>query len=233
MADKKRVRMDELMPQAGSTSAEASVDVRRRRSMVPALIARQSADLTKRKTVLSAMLPHMNGAWEATLEVSGQHTLQWPAFSSPKGKLPAGKCCVYIFPLICFRDERSPSGYGDLKPLADQELDLFSEMLLAITQDCPDMLITPDASGASLLHGLLISNHDDAVAIAMDMFEREPSLACEAHGPGLFIGENSLHLLCVHERERIASPRVANPRRPMRMCDHAHTHTALLCSPLS
>lgn len=140
------------------------------------------------------------------LDFSGQHTISWSeSLCAPSGaadQLPAGECNLYRFPTVSLAN-----GEGEVDAQGVR-LAILREIITGLclaggpsSDATSDAALVPDASGAYLMHGLLIANSDEAVGLALGLLERRSELISQAHAPGHFAGENILHVLAVNQRQ--------------------------------
>ena len=135
---------------------------------------------------------------ELSLDYTAKHTIAWEA---PLGELPAGECCVYVYPMV------KTVGSAAAVSVGGAQLAALRSALIALVPESSDAASDPmlvaDASGARLVHGLLIANNDEALSLAYDMFAARPALLPLPHLEGPFVGENALHVLAVNRRHEM------------------------------
>lgn len=134
-------------------------------------------------------------------EYSVQHTLSWDAAITLGGvTLSPGSCNLYGFPAVSAPGEEP-------QMLTGRRLELLCRAILAAatSSDAPEggggMCHKADASGAYVLHVLLIANTPAALALAMALAHARPRLLLQSHAEGFFTGEHGLHILAVNRRE--------------------------------
>lgn len=140
---------------------------------------------------------------------SGQHTVAWHEQIALPGviidglpaRLPPGAANIYNYPQVSFAHLRK--GLTILPPPA--VLLVLDELLIAClldTDDATSLACKRDTSGSTPLHGLLVANTPQALALALRVYQRRPALLLQAHtSSGPFLGENALHILAVNRRE--------------------------------
>ncbi len=144
-----------------------------------------------------ALALKVKGAVDVILSFEAQFTLVW---ESPVGELPAGECNLYCFPQIITAEGKAITPKGPA-------LEELKELVRGLGSASPaagttlDAMTVPDASGARLVHGLLIANQRHAVECALDLLEMRPALVPIAHAEGDFKDENCLHVLAVNRRQ--------------------------------
>ena len=82
-------------------------------------------------------------------------------------------------------------------------------ILIKLAENEPDRLLDEgmtDLTGASVIHNLLLSNHDEALSLAAELVKRVPKLLYLTHIDNggilcLFKGEGPLHIAAVNQRE--------------------------------
>mmetsp|Transcript_379 Transcript_379/g.683 ORF Transcript_379/g.683 Transcript_379/m.683 type:complete len:945 (+) Transcript_379:16-2850(+) len=152
--------------------------------------------LSEEKTpvnVFSVSIGYNSYSVEHIINASGQHTIKWAEPIGPS-HLPPGEMNLYTFPTaVC---------EGSTRLLDGAELEDLKTVLVSLGTDpgC-EMFNTPDAVGALPIHALLVSNSPEAVALSMEIFRGLPSMLSRAHCEGPFVGENTLHVLAVNQRE--------------------------------
>mmetsp|Transcript_60800 Transcript_60800/g.135479 ORF Transcript_60800/g.135479 Transcript_60800/m.135479 type:complete len:725 (-) Transcript_60800:117-2291(-) len=110
-------------------------------------------------------------------------------------------------------EPRAVSAYAELLLQVEQEVVGRSESEAAGRSDggvpTSSVLSMMDASGATMLHGLLIANTDAAIEVVFRIFEELPQALLQAHGSTrdsgpLFVGENHMHILVTNARNEQA-----------------------------
>ena len=139
-----------------------------------------------------------------------QHTLRWSspirgassAGTSEATALAPGSCCLYRYPKLVPRE-------GLVLPVSDAEVQLLHKVLLAIalgptaSDDAGEnrFLDVFDGSGATVVLALLIANTAAAIELFMAIVRHTPRALLAEHGPGPFLGENTIHVMMVNRRE--------------------------------
>ena len=76
------------------------------------------------------------------------------------------------------------------------------EMVLAVAKRVPSAHSVPDATGASPIHALCISNHEASLALMFAIIAGNPRILTSVHSSdGPYTGESCLHILIVNRRE--------------------------------
>ena len=123
----------------------------------------------------------------ATVIQQGQHTLVWKEpLVDGDTKIEPGSLNLYKY----------PDAYGG------KELVLLRSVLLGLAKT--HCFHNTDACGACPIHALVVSNSESSLELAMDIFEKVPTLLLQTHASGPFTGEGVLHILCVNRREEEA-----------------------------
>ena len=124
---------------------------------------------------------------KAAIEREFQHTLVWKEpLVDGDTKIEPGSLNLYKY----------PDAFGG------KELVLLRSVLLELAKT--DCFHDTDRAGACPIHALVVSNSDSSLELAMEIFEKVPTLLPQTHAPGPFTGEGVLHFLCVNRREEEA-----------------------------
>lgn len=174
---------------------------------------------------------------ELTLNYSERMELRWEAIEGEHGRIiEGGKMSLIAFPkYVMSGDERSqrataaaPESHASELSPDILTLEIMIEQL--VDQHGGDIEDLRDASGAGLIHCLVLANTTASIRLAMKLFALRPSLLLCVHEKGrnlpneklagVFDGEGSLHVLAVnkHEKEFIQCVELAQeqlePNRP-------------------
>ncbi len=137
--------------------------------------------------------------------VEGKLTLAWTEARAPlepnAPTLAAGSCGLYAYPKVTFDGDDEKSSI-----LEGSQLEQLDAMLLELQQEIPECMRARDATGSPAPLALLVANTSASLALAMQIYERQPSLIVEAHeevpgGAAIFTGENCLHCLSANSHE--------------------------------
>jgi hypothetical protein len=112
--------------------------------------------------------------------------------------LPAGRCNLYQFPRVSFADEP----LQDTRQPTPSELRVLCALMAALLTDQAGRYHEhEDVTAAKPIHALLIANTPSAIALSSHVIRQVPRHMLDAHGDGMFYGENCLHVLCANGRE--------------------------------
>lgn len=112
--------------------------------------------------------------------------------------LRPGRCNLYQFPKVSFIDEE---GDGTRQPTPSELRALCALVMALLRDESHAYYAREDASGARPIHALLIANNQFSMALCMRLVGWSPMRILDAHGAGMFYGENCMHVLCVNSRE--------------------------------
>ena len=167
---------------------------------------------------------------DCSLDIVGQHTIQWQGPIAIKGETPAGKSKnrrssmqnqltegtslptgsvnLYTYPTIATKV------VGEDGKVAERKYKVEGAQLLALRQLVKAVFLSQteamsthsDEVGAFPIHALVVGNTPEALELATEIFEAKPSLLKILHttsraGLPLFFGESTLHILCVNQQE--------------------------------
>ena len=141
------------------------------------------------------------------LKRARRHQVQPTIADAPSGvtsqevqnTLPAGSCNLYNFPII--KTSTDPKGRH---PTAT-ELRILHRIMIALYMQS-GCLDRPDEVGAYPVHALAVSNVPESIALVVELHRQRPDLMTLMHvghrsGVPVFVGETTLHIFAVNERE--------------------------------
>ena len=107
----------------------------------------------------------------AVLHYEHQHTVRWSGtlrHSTSADTLPAGACNLYTYPSV--HAEGLPKAVEVSGAMLNALKSLVTRLVMTPPSEAghADVLCLPDSSGACILHGLLIANHDESVELALE-----------------------------------------------------------------
>lgn len=148
---------------------------------------------------------------EVWLDLDGQMTLVFPHKLS--GRLARANLVKYpevqLTDAVAGRQEANgaPMSITEMVDLSSSLSRIVRQTLLGIAGELPEALLrAADLTGAGVLHCLLLSNHDEALKLSLELIQTLPMLLHVTHvnnGGALcfFEGEGPLHIAAVNHRE--------------------------------
>eukprot|EP00322_Chrysochromulina_rotalis_P000732 CAMPEP_0115884524 /NCGR_PEP_ID=MMETSP0287-20121206/30166_1 /TAXON_ID=412157 /ORGANISM="Chrysochromulina rotalis, Strain UIO044" /LENGTH=897 /DNA_ID=CAMNT_0003340839 /DNA_START=17 /DNA_END=2710 /DNA_ORIENTATION=+ len=175
--------------------------------------------------IIDVMLPCQGYKRERTTvgwDLRTQHTITWKSpicvlVDGIATTLKPGSCNLYMFPRVTWKQPRAAqkndwfcavdAAFEATKKsseiLEGSELAVLKAIFIAIAKDPREreVLQLPDSSGANSILGMLVANTTAALELCTELFTIWPELMAQAHLPGPFMGENTLHVLAVNRQE--------------------------------
>ena len=197
--------MSQTSPKKGgppSPRSKEQAHVALRRSKVA-----QGDDTTGHLSAVLEPLPGSKHVVQVLHEHAGQHSLTWEtevslpvSVNGKPAKLPPGTCNLYHYPRVFFAHLRKDK---EVVPKLE-ELFVLEEIIRALVlkgDESSSITHKRDGAGAAPLHGLVVANTKQSLALALSLYKARPALLQQSHTSKVFFGENSLHILCVNRRE--------------------------------